>query len=177
LRNEFDAILVGINTVLKDDPALNATQKELKKIVLDSSLQISLKAKLFKDTNPSHCFIATTKAADKKKLMLFEKRGINIIVCPAKGRRVDLKWLMKDLAKREIAKVLIEGGGKVIGSALKDKLVDKMLLFIAPKIMGEQKALSSIDGLKALRLKQAVGLRDVEVRSIGEDFLIEGYIK
>ena len=177
LRNEFDAILVGINTVLKDDPRLNAPKKRLKKIVLDSSLQISLKARLFKETLPENCFIATTKSADKKKLLLLKKHGVNVIVCPVKNKYVDLKWLMKELAKREIAKILIEGGGKVIGSALKDKLVDKMLIFVAPTIMGEQNAISSIDGLKAARLKQAVGLRDLEVRSIGEDFLIEGYIK
>lgn len=177
LRNEFDAIVVGINTVLKDDPRLNAPKKRLKKIILDSSLQIPLKAKLFNDTLPGNCFIATTKSADKKKLSLLDKRGVNVIVCPVKNKRVDLKWLMKELARREIAKILIEGGGKVIGSALKDKLVDKMLIFVAPTIMGEQNAISSIDGLKAARLKQAVGLRDVEVRSIGEDFLIEGYIK
>lgn len=177
LRNEFDAIMVGINTVLKDDPRLNAPKKRLKKVILDSSLQIPLKAKLFKDAKPEDCFIATTKKADKKKLGQLEKRGVNVVVCPAKNKHVDLKWLMKELAKREITKVLIEGGGKVIGSALKDKLVDKMMLYIAPKIIGEQNAVSSIDGLKALRLKGAVGLRGIEVRSIGEDFLIEGYIK
>jgi len=177
LRNEFDAILVGINTVVKDNPALNAPVKDLKKIVLDSSLQISLKAKLFKNTPAQNCFIATTKSADRKKLLQFEKRGVNVIICPAKNKRIDLKWLMKQLAKREMAKILIEGGGQVIGSALKDKLVDKMLIFIAPKIIGEQHAISSIAGLKALKLKQAVGLRNITVRSIGEDFLLEGYIK
>jgi len=177
LRNEFDAIMVGINTVLKDDPRLNAPKKRLKKVILDSSLQIPLKAKLFRESLPGNCFIATTNAADKKKLSLLEKRGVNVIVCPIKNKQVDLKWLMKELANREIAKILIEGGGKVIGSALKDKLVDKMMIYIAPKIMGEQNALSAIDGLKALRLKQAVGLRGIEVSAIGEDFLIEGYIK
>lgn len=177
LRNEFDAILVGINTILKDNPSLNAPLKSLKKIVLDSSLRISLNAKIFTNTKLQDCFIATTKKANAKKISVFEKHGVNVLVCPNKNGQVDIKWLMKELARREIARILIEGGGQVIGSALKERLVDKMLIFIAPKILGDQKARNSIDGVNALRLVQAVGLRDMNVRQIGEDFLLEGYIK
>ncbi|MCB9772072.1 MAG: bifunctional diaminohydroxyphosphoribosylaminopyrimidine deaminase/5-amino-6-(5-phosphoribosylamino)uracil reductase RibD [Candidatus Omnitrophica bacterium] len=177
LRNEFDAILVGINTILKDNPSLNAPLKPLKKIVLDSSLRIPLNAKIFMNTKAQDCFIATTKKANKKKVSVLEKRGVNVVICPVKKEQVDIKWLLKKLARQEIARILIEGGGQVIGSALKEKLVDKMLIFIAPKILGDQGAHNSIDGLNVLRLVQAVGLRDMHVRQIGEDSLFEGYIK
>lgn len=84
---------------------------------------------------------------------------------------------MKELARREIAKILIEGGGQVIGSALKEKLVDKVLVFIAPKIMGDQRAVSSIDGLKTGQIKQVVNLHKLTYRNMGDDLLLEAYIK
>ncbi len=177
LRNEFDAIIVGINTVLKDNPGLNAPGKNLKKIILDSSLRISLQAKLFENVLLEHCWIATTKKANKKKILSFQKAGVNVLICPAKESRVDLKWLMAELAKKEITKVLIEGGAHVIGSALKEKLVDRMLIFISPQIMGDRQAQSSIDGLKVVHLKEAIHLQSLAHRKIGQDFFIEAAIK
>ena len=178
LRNEFDAILVGINTVIKDNPGLNAARKSkrLKKIILDSALRISPRAKLFKNVLPSDCFIATTKNASAQRVASWQKKGVNVIVCPLKQGRVCLKWLLKELAKREITSVLIEGGAQTVGSALKERIVDKMLIFIAPKIMGSQKALSSIDGLEFRNVNQAVSLKQLEIKRIGKDFLIEGYL-
>ncbi len=176
-RNEFDAILVGINTVLKDDPALNASSKALKKILVDSALRIPLTAKLFKNTLAQNCFIATTKKADKKKIAMLEKRGVQLIVCPEKNNKVDLAWLMRELAQREIAKILIEGGAKIIGSAIKDKLVDKMIFFVAPKIVGDQDAQSSIEGLNISTLSKAVGLKNLQFKNIGEDIFFEADIK
>ncbi len=176
-RNQFDAILVGINTVLKDNPALNAPSKALKKIIVDSSLKIPLDAKIFKNTIPQNCFMATTKKADKKKIALLEKRGVQVVICPDKNSQVDLGWLMRELARRKIAKILIEGGAKIIGSALKAKLVDKMIFFVAPKIIGDQNAQSSIEGLDILTLSKAVGLKNLECRKIGEDLFFEADIK
>lgn len=176
-RNEFDAILVGINTVLKDDPALNAPSKALKKVVVDSVLRMPLKAKLFKNTLPQNCFIATTKKAGKAKIAALEKRGVEVVICPDKNSQVDLGWLMRELARRKIAKVLIEGGAKVIGSALKAKLVDKMIFFVAPKIVGDQNAQSSVEGLNVLKISKAVGLKNLEFRKIGEDILFEADVQ
>ncbi len=176
-RNEFDAILVGINTVLKDNPALNAPSKALKKIVVDSTLKTPSTAKFFKDALPQNCFIATIKKANKKKITALEKRAVVVIICPSKNGRVDLKWLMKELARREIAKILIEGGAKIIGSALKEKLVDKMIFFVAPKVIGDQSAQSSVEGLNILTLSKAVGLKNLEYRKIGEDLFFEADIQ
>lgn len=178
LRNEFDAILVGINTVLKDNPCLNAADKNktIKKIVLDSSLKISLKAKLFKGCSLQNCFIATTRKASKQKIAQFEKKGIQVIVCPFCKGKIDFKWLFKELAKKQIMSILIEGGAKVLGNAIASGLVDKMHIYIAPKIVGDQKALSSIDGLNISHIGKAVLLKNIEMRFLGKDIFISADI-
>ena len=178
LRNNFDAILVGINTILQDNPCLNASRKSkrLKKIVLDSSLRISPKALIFKDTFPHDCILATTKRANLQRYRYFNKKGVSIITCPQKEGRVHLKWLLQELAKREITNILFEGGAQVIGSALKEQLVDKMHIYMAPKIMGAQNALSSITGLKVMNMEQALKLNVRTFRKINQDYFMEAYI-
>ena len=148
-RDDFDAIFVGINTVLKDNPRLNAARKSrrLKKIIIDSTLRIPLNAKLFQGINPGDCYIAATQSANLKKMRNLLKRGVNIIICPRDKGGVDLRFFLKELAHREISSILIEGGSTVLGSALKGGLVDKMHIYIAPKIIGDEKALSSIRDL------------------------------
>jgi diaminohydroxyphosphoribosylaminopyrimidine deaminase / 5-amino-6-(5-phosphoribosylamino)uracil reductase len=175
-RDEFDAILVGINTVLKDDPSLNGIKKAIKKIVVDSELKLSLKAKLFKGVRPADCFIATTKKADVKKVDSFRKKGLNVFICPLKGGHVDLAWFLKELAKNEITSVLIEGGATVIGSALKANLVDKMHIYVAPKIVGDERALSSIVGNKITKINQTIKLNQLEIQRLNEDLLITAYV-
>ncbi|MBF0521640.1 MAG: bifunctional diaminohydroxyphosphoribosylaminopyrimidine deaminase/5-amino-6-(5-phosphoribosylamino)uracil reductase RibD [Candidatus Omnitrophica bacterium] len=179
LRAEFDAILVGINTVLKDDPSLNADGKirGLKKIVLDSRLKISLSARLFQGCLLSDCIIATTQKASQQKIKQFRNKGVTVIVCPEKQQKVDLKWLFKELAKQKIMSILIEGGAKVLGSALAEELVDKLHVYIAPKLVGDQNALSSVDGLKITDISKALKLKNMEVQRMGEDIFVSGYLK
>ncbi len=178
IRDEFDAILVGITTVQKDNPRLSASKKTkvLRKIILDSSLKISTEARLFSGTRPSDVFIVTTaEASDKKKAILL-KKGVNVIVCPRRAGQIDLKWLFKELAKQKIMSILVEGGAHVIGSALKEKLVDKMYIYMAPKIFGDQKALSSVVGIDIKSVGKAVGLKKISIEKIGQDILIQGYV-
>ena len=176
-RDEFDAICVGIKTVLKDNPALKGTRKKnFKKIILDSTLQIPLTAKLFRGSDPSDCIIAATAKVDSRKLKILHNRGINVLICPEKKGHIHLRWLLKELAKREIASILIEGGAHVIGCALKENLVDKMYVYLAPKIVGDQKALNSVVGLRIQKIEKAVRLKDLNVQKIGEDFFFTGYV-
>lgn len=179
LRDGYSAILVGTNTVLKDNPRLNALRrdKRIKKIILDSRLRISLKAQLFKNVRAQDCFVAVTRQAPQAKVRQFQQWGIHVLICPAKNGRVDLKHLLRELAKREIASVLLEGGAKVIGQALADKLVDKMIVFIAPRIMGDQRALSSVDGPGPTTLDRMVQLQDITINTIGQDLVLEGYVR
>lgn len=177
LRNYFDAIMVGINTVLKDDPRLNPAQKskKIKKIILDSTLRTPLNARLFKGTEKSSVLIATTAKASPLKINLLSKKA-TVLICPSKGGHVDLQWLWNDLGRREISSLLIEGGARVIGRALKRNLVDKLFIFIAPKIVGDQEALSSVDGLQITDINQSVRLKNLTVYKIDQDIFIQGYV-
>jgi len=178
LRNDFDAILVGINTVLKDDPYLNpqSQSKRFKKIIVDSTLKIPLKGNLYKNTKSTDIIFATTKKASKQKISRLVKKGICVLVCPLKDGQVDLKVLFKKLAQQEILSLLVEGGAKIIGSVLTQKLADKMWIFIAPKIIGDQSALSAVDGLGIQNVNKAVSLKRIQIYPLAKDFLIEGYI-
>lgn len=167
LRFGFDAIVVGINTVLKDDPLLSTTGKNIKKVILDANLKTPANARLFKDTQPEDVLIFTASKSPKAL-------KATIIKAPLRNDKIDLKWVMKYLGEWNIAHVLIEGGGSVIGNALKCGLVDKMMIYIAPKIMGE--GLESIRGLNLTALKKVIALKDISVGRIGEDILIEGYV-
>jgi diaminohydroxyphosphoribosylaminopyrimidine deaminase/5-amino-6-(5-phosphoribosylamino)uracil reductase len=158
LRFGFDAILVGINTVLKDDPQLRTLpSKRIKKIVLDTHGKMSSKAKLFQGTRPEDVLVFTSKTA------------------PLYKGRIDLKWVLKHLGEAQVTSVLIEGGGAVVGEALQRQLVDKMMIYTAPKIMGE--GLSSVRGLKPKSLNDMVYLNEMSFDKIGEDILIQGYPK
>ena len=178
VRDEFDAILLGVNTVLRDDPRLNGVRKTkcLKKIILDSSLKTPLTARLFKGVEPSDCFVAVTKKASSSKVKRFQRKGIRVIISPSKDGRVDLKWLLKTLVKEEITSILMEGGARVIGSAFKSKLVDKLYIYVAPKIIGDQDALSSIVGVDRVSIGRAIRLKDLTSRNIGQDILLTGYV-
>lgn len=177
-RNEFDGILVGIETVLKDDPRLNPADrtKSWKKVVVDSRLRIPLNARLFRATSPQDCLIATTRAYSLSKYRQLLKKNVTVIVCPQRGKRVDLGWLMEELARREITSVLIEGGAHVIGSALAQKLVDRMHIYVAPWIMGDERALGAVAGLDDGHTGK-VALKDIQIQKIGKDILIEGSVQ
>jgi len=179
LRKDFDGILVGINTVLKDNPFLNAPEKKfkpIKKIIVDSTLRVPLDANIFKASQPLDIIIATTPKAKKARIHLLRQKGIEILICPQQRGKVRLKWLLKELARREIASLLIEGGGRIIGSALREKLVDKFLVFMAPKIMGDETALPSVMGLKTANVHEALRLHRIKVKRISDDILIEAYV-
>jgi diaminohydroxyphosphoribosylaminopyrimidine deaminase / 5-amino-6-(5-phosphoribosylamino)uracil reductase len=173
-RKQFDAILVGINTVLNDNPRLSAPGKpHFKKIILDSQLKIALQARLFQQTRPEDCLLMTTSKASRKKQESFRRQGYEVIVCPQQKGRVNIPWIMRELTKREIRSILVEGGAKVIGGFLKAKAVDRLHLFIAPKIFGDQQALSSIDGLGIRKTNQAIGLKILKIQNYHGDLFVE----
>lgn len=179
-RDEFDAIMVGANTAAKDNPELNGKRKDRKltKIVVDSALRLSPKAKLFEGTDPARVILATTSRASQNKIRLFTKKGVRVLVSPSRGRyhQVDLKWLMKQLVKMEIASVLIEGGGRLIAGALKKGLVDRMMIYVAPKIIGDKDGISSVAGLNIADINRSVGLEKITINYLKPDILIQGYV-
>ncbi|HLF17333.1 MAG TPA: RibD family protein [Candidatus Omnitrophota bacterium] len=173
-RSNFDAIMVGINTVLKDNPGLNGTNKAkvLKKIVLDASLKVSPRARLFQGMPAGSCIVATTEKAPGKKVKEFQRRGIVVIVCPQKNGRVNLRWLCQELVRNSVYAILLEGGATVIGGALKEKLVDQMHFYVAPSILGDRRGLSSVVGRNIKSIRQAISLKIRGVKKITTDLLI-----
>ncbi len=172
LRCYCDAILCGITTILKDNPFLTCRvfkNKKMKKIILDPHLKISEKANVFKEDN----VIIFYHKENKEKIRILKDKGAELIRLDLKGNFFDWKEILKELYKRNIAALLIEGGAKTISSALKAKIVDKIYLFYAPKIMG--KGISFSDGL-SYNLKNLIKLKDFKIHQFKEGFILEGYL-
>ncbi|MBA7510940.1 Riboflavin biosynthesis protein RibD [subsurface metagenome] len=180
LRSQVDAILVGIDTVLQDNPGLlsNHSKKRPIRVILDSHLRIPLDARVLNSRAPT--IVVTQNGVDKKRIGNLEARGVEVLRIPRwrkhPQRGLDLKFLMKKLAKRGITSILIEGGGKVNASALEMGLVDKVLFFIAPKIVGGENAITPVEGEGIDRIGKAIKLKDTKIRKFGDDILFEGYV-
>ena len=180
LRAEVDAVLVGINTVLKDDPLLTnrlykRSRKQPIRIVLDSKLKISPECKLF-SINSQDVILATTNSAPRKKIKFFKEIGVKILVAKDNNGKVDLKDLMKKLARMNIAHVLVEGGSEVLGSFFRENLVDRALFFISPKVIGGKGAPSSVMGEGITKLRFAKRLKETKITRFKEDILVEGRV-
>ncbi|MCX5750287.1 MAG: bifunctional diaminohydroxyphosphoribosylaminopyrimidine deaminase/5-amino-6-(5-phosphoribosylamino)uracil reductase RibD [Candidatus Saganbacteria bacterium] len=179
LRNVYDAILVGINTVLNDDPTLNVRLvKKVKnpiRIVLDSYGKTPINSNIL-NTSIAPTIMAISKQCPAKKVRAFEKKGVEVIVVPAKNGKLDLKTLFRELGKRQITSILIEGGGEVNASILETGLADKVLFFIAPKIVGGREAKTAVEGTGIAKLTDAWQIHDMSVTKTGGDLLVEGYL-
>ena len=171
-RDGFDAIVIGINTVLLDDPRLNAPGKAIVKVVLDSHLRMPLKARIFENTLRGQVIIATTSKAPQAKVAAFEKRGVVVMPCPHKAGRVDLKAMFKELAKNGLIRILIEGGPTIVDNALKSRLVDRMHIYIAPQILSGA-ARDMIKGFDIEALADTRKFRVLRVDHMGSDLFIE----
>ncbi len=181
LRQKMSSVMVGVNTVLFDDPMLNVRLAGKKprqplKIIADSSLRIPLEAKVLTN-DPQLCLIACTEKAGKNKINEIRRTGAQVFVCPEKDGRVDLAWLFAMLGAMDIDGILLEGGSELAFSVLKDGLADKVIAFIAPKILGGAKAPTAVGGEGISAMEQAINLRDMKIRKVGNDFMIEGYLK
>lgn len=182
LRHEHDAVLVGIETVLSDDPRLNVRLegqkdgqwKQPAKVVLDSQGRFPLHAALLESIEEAPLYIVTTKAIPQEKHRELEKRGAKVLLCPHSGERVHLSELLKALYQREIYSVLVEGGAGVASAMLQKKLVDKLMWFVAPILIG--KGRDALSDYTLARLVDAPRLRDMQTERIGDDLLWSGYL-
>ncbi|MBI5875368.1 MAG: bifunctional diaminohydroxyphosphoribosylaminopyrimidine deaminase/5-amino-6-(5-phosphoribosylamino)uracil reductase RibD [Deltaproteobacteria bacterium] len=181
MRAEADAVMVGIGTVLKDNPELTTrlvTGKDPVRIVVDSKLSIPLNAKVLK-LGKDGVIIATVRSQGSEvrsqKIKQLKAKGAEILALSSKNGMVDLKALMKELAKREITSLIVEGGSTLAASAIKQGVVDKVSIFLAPKLLGKE-GLPMIGGLGIKRLKDAVSLSRLKCKRLGDDILLEGYL-
>ena len=181
LRDQMDAVLVGINTVLVDDPRLTTRLpgnrgRDPHRIILDSTLKIPLTAKVITESSSATTFIATTKKEPDQKIQALKEREVVVLVLPDQGGRVSLKDLMKELSHRGITSLMIEGGAEVNASALQAGIVDKIIWFVAPRLLGGKEALGVIGGPSPLNLDEALIIRDLRCWQVGEDLMLEGYL-
>ncbi len=181
LRHECDAILVGVGTVLADDPQLTARlgkrqTKDPIRLVLDSRLRLPLTARLLHLNSPSPTWIVTTSAAPQDKIKALEDLGATILVISTENGRVALEPLVAELGCRQVQSLLVEGGAEVLGAFFDQNLVDKFYFFYAPKFLGGQEALSVIGGAGVDRLAKAHQARDYTLTRLGPDFLVSGYL-
>lgn len=179
LRDIYDGIMVGINTVIEDNPMLTARVdggKNPIRIVVDSSLKIDINANLVQDKS-AKTIVATTDKADKDKILKLQAQDVDVIVVDKdKNDKVDIEKLLDILGQQNICSILVEGGATLSGSFVAKKLVDKVYFFIAPKIVGGKEAKTPVAGTGILNLQEALALKDIQIEKLEEDILIIGRV-
>ncbi len=185
LRHMADAILVGIGTVLADDPSLTTRLeggvhgrpgRDPRRIILDTHLSIPETARVLRQASDSDTLIVVGPGVSAEKRARLTATGAGIIESPLKDGWVDLQALMEQLAQRSITSLLIEGGGRVCASALKAGVVDKIFFFFAPKLLGGSDGVPICHGPGVALMRDALPVKDMTVKRFGDDVLIEGYL-
>ena len=184
LRHKVDGILVGINTVLSDDPSLTARPENLEgkdplRIILDSKLKTPKDAQIINQKSEAKTIIVCgDKINNDKKKYFVKKENVELMILETKENgEIPLTKLLKKLHNRKISSILIEGGGKVNYSFLKENLIDKFYNFIAPKYFGGNDGVAVFAGDGPLKMEKALKIKDYEFEKIGNDFLLKGYSK
>jgi diaminohydroxyphosphoribosylaminopyrimidine deaminase / 5-amino-6-(5-phosphoribosylamino)uracil reductase len=188
MRQGSDAILVGINTILADDPRLTARKqmaddkrqigKPIRRIILDSLARTPVTAKVASDEFAALTTIVVGRQAPKQRVAALAKR-VNVLVAPAanskskiKNSKLDLRWLLKKLGTENVTSLLVEGGGEVNASFLLGGLTQRVAFFYAPKILGGRDSRKAVGGEGAKNLADVLQLREVEWRRLGEDLFL-----
>jgi len=180
LRHQVDGILVGVGTVMADDPLLNTRLKKGRgkdpvRIIVDTHLRIPVNARVLSHPHGSETLIAVSEDVPPRHLERLKTKGISFLVCPKKEGRIDLIALMDMLGKRSITSVLLEGGATLMGAMIREKLVDKFCIFKAPKILGGSDGRPMALGQGPSKMDQSIPLKDIRIKRFGDDLLITGY--
>jgi len=180
MRNEVDAVLVGIGTILRDDPLLTTRlgvpgQRDPVRVIVDNLARLPAKARVINSASAAPTLVAVGPKAPAYKVERLREAGATVLVLEQSARRISLAALMQALVAREITSVLIEGGAEIHASALAEGIVDKVAFFLAPLLIGGKTAPSALGGPGIEKLADAVRLRDVRFTPLGEDLLVEGY--
>jgi diaminohydroxyphosphoribosylaminopyrimidine deaminase/5-amino-6-(5-phosphoribosylamino)uracil reductase len=181
LRSNVDAVMVGIGTILQDNPMLNVRldhydKRQPKRIIVDGNLRIPARAKVLTASAPGDCIIATSDFAPAHKVNRLREEGHHVLVMRGRRGLIDLRQLITNLMDFEIQSVLCEGGATMHGSLIGAGLVDKVIAFVAPKIVGGEDDKSPITGWGVQTMQQALTLQNTTIRHFEDDVCIEGYV-
>lgn len=181
LRSRADAIVVGIGTLLADDPALTVRlgrpwPREPWRVVLDTGARTPPSARVLSGPTPARALIAVGEGAPGDRVAALRQAGATVAVCGTRDGRVDVTGVLRDLFAREVRGVLVEGGGEVHAAFLDAGAVDRAAVFVAPVLLGGRSAPSPVGGA-GLALERAVRLGEVEVRRLGRDVLLEADVE
>ena len=180
LRDEVDGILVGIGTVLADDPQLTTRLPEGGKnpvrIILDSELRTPIDANIT-DCSEAETWIFTTEQADGAKVAALEEKGVGVFFAGKEDKGLDLNQIMKQLFEKGMTDVLVEGGSELNNSFLRAGLINKYLIYVAPKILGGRHSLTPYTGNDVDSMEAAIPVSFDSVEHVGEDLLITAYPK
>lgn len=184
LRRGADAILVGINTVIADNPSLTlrgrsaagATRQQPRRIILDSMARTPLKSKVANDDDAARTTVIVSKDAPLQRVVALDRK-VNVIVAPARQGRLDLGWLLRRLGAENVVNLLVEGGGEINASFLLGGFAHRIAFFYAPKILGGRNSRKAVAGQGMPSLKESVLLADVEFGQLGSDFLITAKVE
>ena len=184
LRYTSDAIMAGVNTVLADDPRLTSrscggrggvSRKQPLRVIVDGKGRTPLTAQVF--SKPGKTLLALGKLATPEEKAAFAQVDAELLELPSAGGLVDLEKLLKTLGEREITSVLVEGGGILLGSLFDCGLVDKVIAFIAPIIIGGKEAKAAVGGKGVDKVVNSIKLEHIKLEKLGEDLMISGYVK
>ncbi|MBI4328728.1 MAG: bifunctional diaminohydroxyphosphoribosylaminopyrimidine deaminase/5-amino-6-(5-phosphoribosylamino)uracil reductase RibD [Chloroflexi bacterium] len=181
LRSQADAIMVGVGTVLSDDPRLTARDawetpaapRQPLRVVVDSQGRTSPKAAIFHQ--PGRSLVAVASDAARKPFQQIGE-GVDAVAFPGEDGHVDILSLLRYLGSREVTSVLVEGGGTLLGSLMDAALIDKVYAFVAPVLVGGREASSPFEGAGVARMAEALRLQRVRVETLGPDILVSGYV-
>ena len=182
LRSRVDAVLVGAETVRVDDPQLTVRPKKKgmrnpARVIVAGRRSISTSAKIFNNAHKERVIYATTANLSLVRKKKLQDIGVEVLFIKRKKEQVDLPLLMDKLGKMEITSIMIEGGSEVSGNALKEKLIDKVICFLAPKIIGGKNAPGPVGGQGIAKLKDFIQVKEMSVTKLGNDLVIEGNIQ
>ncbi len=182
LRQGSDAILVGINTILADDPSLTirggkavVRGHKLRRIVLDARGRTPLEAKVVSDEYSALTTVVVNALAPKRRVAALAKR-VDVLVAPGGGGNINLRWLLRKLGSQNVTSLLVEGGGEVNASFLWQGLAQRVAFFYAPKILGGHESRRGVAGEGAKTLEEILSLTELEWQRLGTDWLLSARV-
>lgn len=180
IRGQMDGVLVGINTVVRDDPLLTCRiegGRNPKRIVVDSRALLPVNSRLLSTINEGEIIVAVNKNAQLSRIEKLVQLGCKIVQTEDINGRVDLHELFRRLGEMELTNILVEGGSRVITSVIEDRLADRVMVFVAPIIIGGEGAKSPVLGTGINKISEAAEIDEIEIKRFSNDIVIEGTLK